>query len=214
MLNSRPDTARFLGVLTVISVLASSLILPVFGSLPSGSPSKPGATQSPPPLIEQHIDLFGVDPAIVTESQSALQASFAAETTDEHSVDFLPLAPVADSHAEHSASAHQVDQFTNLEPVVATRNTDTKPFTLVGVTSVEPFAAGTRVLVRVQEDSGWSSWTPLEISMDQPDGAEAENILYGTQPLLTNSATGVEATAVKLAMSLFASKCSTVFLSP
>ena len=177
MLNSRPDTARFLGALGMITVLGASLILPVFGSLPSGSSSNPNATQVPPPLIEQHIELFGVDEAIVAASQSALQASFAQESNSEHSVDFLPLAPVADSHEEHSASAHQVDQFTDLEPVVATRNTDTKPFTLVGVTSVEPFAAGTRVLVRVQEDSGWSSWTPLEISMDQPDGAEAENIL-------------------------------------
>jgi SpoIID/LytB domain protein len=176
-----------LGGLTVITVLAASLILPVSGSVQSGIPSNPDVTQSPPPLIEQHIDLFGVDPAIVSASESALQTSFATEATDEHSVEFLSLAPVSDKH-----DAHQVDQFTDLEPVVATRNTNTKPFTLVGVTSVEPFAAGTRVLVRVQEDSGWSSWTPLEISMDQPDGAEAENILYGTQPLLTNSATGVE----------------------
>lgn len=171
----------------MITVISASLILPVSGSVQSGAPSNPKVTQSPPPLIEQHIDLFGVDPAIVTASQSALQASFTEESTDEHSVDFLPLAPVLDEH-----DAHQVDQFTDLAPVLATRNTNTKPFTLVGVTSVEPFAAGTRVLVRVQEDSGWSSWTPLEISMDQPDGVEAENILYGTQPLLTNSATGVE----------------------
>ena len=193
----------------MITVLAASLILPVSGSLQSGSQSSPGpqtddqvqaltgAIQTPPPLIEQHIDLFGVDPAIVTASQSALQASFAEESTDGHSVEFLPLAPALDSHSEHVDGEHahgarQVDQFTDLEPVLATRNTDTKPFTLVGVTSAEPFAAGTRVLVRVQEDSGWSSWTPLEISMDQPDAAEAENILYGTQPLLTNSATGVE----------------------
>jgi SpoIID/LytB domain protein len=181
-----------LGGLTVITVLAASLILPVLGSVQSGSPSNLDVSQTPPPLIEQHIELFGVDPAIVTASESALQASFAAEATDEHSVEFLSLALTLDSHDADSHDAHQVDQFTDLEPVLATRNMDTKPFTLVGVTSAEPFAAGTRVLVRVQEDSGWSSWTPLEISMDLPDGDEAENILYGTQPLLTNSATGVE----------------------
>jgi SpoIID/LytB domain protein len=188
----------------VITVLAASLILPVSGSLQSGSPSNPdpqaneqqqtrtGVTQTPPPLIEQHIVLFGVDPAIITASQSALQASFSEESTDVHSVEFLPLASASDTGDEHSHDAHQIDQFANLEPVLATRNIDTKPFTLVGVTSAEPFATGTRVLVRVQEDSGWSSWTPLEISTDQPDGVESENILYGTQPLLTNSATGVE----------------------
>jgi len=216
LLIPKPGTPNTRGALTVITIVATSLILPVFGSSQSGSQSQltqlntrmntqsndqieasTAVTSQAPPLIEQHIDLFGVDPIIVAASQSAVQASFAQETTDEDSVEFLPLAQALDSHdaESHDAeshSAHQVDQFTDLEPVLATRNMDTKPFTLVGVTSAEPFAAGTRVLVRVQENSGWSSWTPLEISMDQPDGAEAENILYGTQPLLTNSATGVE----------------------
>lgn len=203
-MNPKPGTPNRRGAVTLISVLTASLILPVLGSSQSHSPSKPNSQTKDqiqastdvipisPPLIEQHIDLFGVDPAIVTASQSALQASFAQESTDEHPVEFLSLAPVVDEHDAHSHGAHEVDQFTDLEPVLATRNADTKPFTLVGVTATEPFAEGTRVLVRVQEDSGWSSWTPLEISMDQPDGAEAENILYGTQPLLTNSATGVE----------------------
>ena len=91
-------------------------------------------TSQAPPLIEQHIDLFGVDPIIVAASQSAVQASFAQETTDEDSVEFLPLAQAldshdAESHGAESHSAHQVDQFTDLEPVLATRNMDTKPFT-------------------------------------------------------------------------------------
>lgn len=187
-------------------MLAVSLILPVFGSGQAG-PSKRPDTQAPlvagsnsnsnsnsgseavtaPPLIEQHIDLFGLDQSIITQSQSALLASFERDLDHAPDVELLPLAPAtADTHAE------PVDQLTNLEPVLATRSADTKPFTLVGITSVEPFVAGARVLVRVQEESGWSSWTPLEVSIDLPDGAEAENILYGTQPLLTNSATGVE----------------------
>jgi len=189
-------------VLILTTVLAVSLILPVFGSGQAGPSMRPD-TQAPlvagsnsnsgseavtaPPLIEQHIDLFGLDQSIITQSQSALLASFERDPDHAPDVELLPLAPAtADTHAE------PVDQLTNLEPVLATRSADTKPFTLVGITSVEPFSAGARVLVRVQEESGWSSWTPLEVSIDLPDGAEAENILYGTQPLITNSATGLK----------------------
>jgi SpoIID/LytB domain protein len=194
----------------VSCVLAASLILPVLGTAQSGSSSNPSSNspsnsaphdprqtltavaQAPPPLIEQHLDLSGVDPAIVNASQSALQASFTQESDHDHAVEFLPLAPASHSLDTDSHDTRQVDQLTDLEPVLATRNADTKPFTLVGITSSEPFAKGARILVRVEEETGWSSWTTLDVSMDQPDGAEAENILYGTQPLLTNSATGVE----------------------
>ncbi len=192
MLYRKASTPQARGGLILASVLAASLILPVLGSTQAESPSRPDQSVpseavAPPPLIEQHFDLLGVDPQIVTQSQSALQATFNENVDHEHGVEFLPLAPIVDLPA-----AHQVDQLTDLEPVLATRNANTKPFTLVGITSAEPFAQGARVLVRVAEESGWSSWTPLEISIDQPDGAEAQNILYGTEPLLTNSATGVE----------------------
>ncbi len=178
--------------LILATVLAASLILPVIGVPQADSPSSPAPrdseqTLAQPPLIEQYIDLLGVDPEIVAASQSALQASMNEGSDHAYEVEFLPLAPTSDSLA-----AHQVDQLTDLEPVLATRNANTKPFTLVGITSTEPFADGARVLIRVEEESGWSSWTPLEVSIDQPDGTEAENILYGTEPLLTNSATGVE----------------------
>ena len=189
------------GGLIVTTVLTVSLILPVFGSSQGVSPTRPNTqvlvgegseTVAAPPLVEQQIDLVGVDQSIVAQSQSAVLASFEqdldpAHEGRSHDVEFLPLAPsTTEPHTE------QVDQLTNLEPVLATRSDDTKPFTLVGITSAEPFAEGARVLVRVEEESGWTSWTPLEISIDQPDAEEARNILYGTEPLLTNSATSVE----------------------
>jgi len=218
--NRSRSNAPIRGGLLVTAVLAASLILPVMGDSQNQNSSETSIYTAPhladptaastsatpqaaPPLIEQRFDLAGVNPEIVTESQSALQASLDADFELETSIDFLPLAPSANEHEhehEHEqqaqagadSAAQQVDQLSDLEPVLATRNSGTKPFTLVGITSAEPFATGARVLVRVQEDFGWSSWTPLEVSQDLPDGAEAENILYGTEPLLTNSATGVE----------------------
>ena len=189
------------GGLIVTTVLTVSLILPVFGSSQEVSPTHPNTqvlvgegseTVAAPPLVEQQIDLVGVDQSIVAQSQSAVLASFEEDVDHSHEgrshdVELLPLAPTAsEPHTE------QVDQLTNLEPVLATRNANTKPFTLVGITSAEPFAEGARVLVRVEEESGWTSWTPLQISIDQPDGEEARNIRYGTEPLLTNLATSVE----------------------
>jgi len=176
------------GGLVITTVLAISLILPVFGSSQAGPPSRPDTqvlvgeapqTVAAPPLVEQQIDLVGLDQSIVAQSQSAVLASFEEDLDHSHEgrshdVEFLPLAPAAsEPHAEH------VDQLTNLEPVLATRSANTKPFTLVGITSAEPFAEGARVLVRVEEESGWTSWTPLQISIDQPDGEEARNIRYG-----------------------------------
>ena len=189
------------GGLVVTTVLAISLILPVFGSSQAGPPSRPNTqflvgkgpeTVAAPPLVEQQIDLVGVDQSIVAQSQSAVLASFKEDLDHSHEgrshdVEFLPLAPTtSEPHAE------QVDQLTNLEPVLATRSANTKPFTLVGITSPEPFAEGARVLVRVEEESGWTSWTPVDIQMDQPDGEEARNMRFGTEPLLTNLATSVE----------------------
>jgi len=195
LLNAKSGAPALRGVLVLCAVLSASLIVPVLGSNQVGSPSTYAADDpaqtfeglSAPPLIEQHIVLSGLDPAIIAASQSALQASFREESDAEHAVDLLPLAPTLDQHQRT-----RVDQVTDLEPVLATRNTNTKPFTLVGITSAQPFAEGARVLVRVQEELGWSSWTPLDISIDQPDGVEAENILFGTQPLMTDSATGID----------------------
>ncbi|MEZ7822559.1 MAG: hypothetical protein QMB00_05810, partial [Candidatus Nanopelagicales bacterium] len=73
------------GGLVVTTVLAVSLILPVFGSSQAGPPSRPNTQvlvgEAPqivaaPPLVEQQIDLVGVDQSIVAQSQSAVLASF------------------------------------------------------------------------------------------------------------------------------------------
>ncbi len=64
----------------------------------------------------------------------------------------------------------------------------------MGITSEEPFEPGTRVLIRVREDAGWSTWQPLTITDHgpDPDSAEAEGIRFGTDPLLTDTADGIQ----------------------
>ena len=127
------------GGLVVTAVLAASLVLPVMGDsqnqnssttsiytaprLADPTTTSTSATpQAAPPLIEQRFDLAGVNPEIVTESQSALQASLDADFELETSIDFLPLAPGANEHGQEHEHEQQVDQLSDLEPVLATRN--------------------------------------------------------------------------------------------
>jgi SpoIID/LytB domain protein len=44
----------------------------------------------------------------------------------------------------------------------------------------------------VKEQDGWTEWSPLPISEHIPDADEAAGIVFGTEPLLTGEATGVE----------------------
>jgi len=81
-----------------------------------------------------------------------------------------------------------------LEPAVATAALPTDDFGLVGVTSDEPIDPQSRILVRVREQDQWSEWTPMVVSDHGPDpgSAEAAEIRYGTEPLLTGDADGVQ----------------------
>ena len=62
----------------------------------------------------------------------------------------------------------------------------------MGISAAEPFEEGSQVVVRVKEEDGWTEWAPLPISEHLPDAGEAEGIVFGTEPLLTGEATGVE----------------------
>ena len=112
MRNRSRSNAPIRGGLLVTAVLAASLILPVMGDSQNQNSSETSIYTAPhladptaastsatpqaaPPLIEQRFDLAGVNPEIVTESQSALQASLDADFELETSIDFLPLAPSA-----------------------------------------------------------------------------------------------------------------------
>ncbi len=72
---------------------------------------------------------------------------------------------------------------------------DTKDFGLVGIASDTPLDPDSRVLVRVREDGVWTEWTPLSVHDDHgpdPDSAEASRARFGTDPLLTGDADGVQ----------------------
>ncbi|MTB28774.1 MAG: hypothetical protein F2923_09070, partial [Actinobacteria bacterium] len=96
----------------------------------------------------------------------------------------------------HSHSTHAVldAPHENLSPAFATTTLDTDPFGLVAVTADSPLDLRTRVLVRVREDGMWSSWEQLDASEDRPDpnSLEAANARYGTEPLITGTADGVQ----------------------
>jgi len=110
--------------------------------------------------------------------------SSTAHSTDVHSTDV---------HSTRVQSAADLDP-APLEPAVATATLPTDAFGLVGVTADEPFDPRARILVRVREQDQWSSWTPMVVSEHGPDpgSAEAAGIRYGAEPLLTESADGVQ----------------------
>lgn len=71
----------------------------------------------------------------------------------------------------------------------------TEPFGLVGLTWDEPPAENSIVLVRVREESGWTSWLPLTFDDHHgpdPGSAEARAMRYGTDPMLTGKADAVQ----------------------
>ena len=181
---------RTLALSLVSAILAAGFVLPVV--------SWPQPTPEPVTPTEQRIPVVGVDPTAVQESAVAM-ASW-SQLVEGGSAVPLGLAPLSqgpslhlegDGHAEHT-----VDDLDSapLEPAVATPAMPTDDFGLVGVTADEPFDPSARVLVRVREGDQWSAWTPMLVSEHGPDpgSAEANGIRYGTEPLLTGEADGVQ----------------------
>lgn len=203
MLFPRGMKTRF--ILPTIGIVAASLILPVSGrdvrSVDSELIDVSGPVEASP-YSEQRIALRGIDRSVL-ESGAVAMANYdslleGALVTDalfrpSESTDQVLAANdhADDDHADDDHVSHS-GQSDDLEPVIATRSATTKPFTLVGVSATEPFEPGSQVLVRVKEEDGWTEWSPLPVSEHVPDSAEAEGIVYGTEPLLTSEATGVE----------------------
>ncbi len=108
----------------------------------------------------------------------------------------LPLAGVDGAALAGSSSpaTRAALQAGSLKPAVVTAPTATKLFAVVGVSAPEPLPAGSRVVVRVREASGWGAWTALDLDDHAPDpgSAEAVTARVGTDPLVTSGATGVQ----------------------
>ncbi|MDO9484578.1 MAG: SpoIID/LytB domain-containing protein [Actinomycetota bacterium] len=158
---------------TGLAVVATGLILPVT--------QFPGSQRSSVTPTEQSIAIAGVDPQAISESAIAMASWSGASVV--HS-----LALAGDDHVSHSVASEP------LEPALATRAIDTQNFGLVAVTADSPLEEGTRVLVRVREEGQWSAWQQLQAAQDRPDpgSAEAAAARYGTAPLLTSTADGVQ----------------------
>lgn len=181
--------------------VAAGVILPVV-RWPSPSPE-------PVTPTEQSFALHGVDPSAIEDSAIAM-ASW-NQLVDGAQVMNLGLAPLPGSeaeagqpdgrdgdHAGHGdhpvAAADETEASEPLAPAVATPAMPTEDFGLVGITVDEPMDPESRVLVRVRSEGEWSQWTPLLISDHAPDpgSAEAQEIRYGTEPLLTSTSDGVQ----------------------
>lgn len=98
------------------------------------------------------------------------------------------------SDAELDAMADAVDVTLDPDRVVGAVE-DTGEFSMIGVALDE--APAEPVLVRVQEDDGWSEWIELEYSADDgPDQgtpeAAADAVAVNTEPLWVGDATGYE----------------------
>ncbi|MSY37942.1 MAG: hypothetical protein F2641_00640, partial [Actinobacteria bacterium] len=145
--------------------------------------SLPSAARSAVSPTEQAISVSGVDQQGITESSVAMAA-----WGGDASVHALGLAQ--SSHA-HDASDEEAMP---LAPAIATKAIATDGFGLVAVTADSPMSPESRVLVRVREDGSWGRWEKLAISEHRPDpgSAEAVNARYGTEPLLTGEADGVQ----------------------
>ena len=93
-----------------------------------------------------------------------------------------------------SLRADEVGPQVPVEPAVVIPKTDTDPFGLVAVSSAQPLDPASKVRVRVREDGAWGEWTDLPVSehAPDPDSPEAADARYGTEPLLTDDANGVQ----------------------
>ena len=163
------------------AVLLASVVVPV-ATWPTASPSpvSPEVTS---------LSLSGVDPQVVADSAVAMAAW---DHLDHPDVEPLGLAPMATG--EDGGRVNEAVDADPLAPAIATQPVATTDFGLVGVTSDAPLDPSTRVLVRVREDGDWGTWQPLRITEHGPDpgSPEAVGARYGTEPLLVDSADGVQ----------------------
>jgi SpoIID/LytB domain protein len=210
---------RVIAVALAPAIVAAGLTVPVLGSLPNSDSPRTPLERDPVQASVTSLPLTGVDPSVIEESTVAMASwdSLMADLV----VDDLGLAGTAgiqevgdshdhsdepalhddehalhdDEHALHDDEhALHDDEHAPVEPAIASAAERVEPFSLVGISADEPFAPGTRVLIRVREGDRWSTWQPLTITDHgpDPDSAEADGIRFGTDPLLTDSADGLQ----------------------
>lgn len=185
----------------VPAVVLAGLTVPVVGSL--DEPRAP-IEREPVSANVQSIALSGVDDAVISESTAAMASwdSLVGEFTVEElgvgasaNLTFTSGLP-DDQHDrdDHGDHGDHDDHDAELAPAIAGKAERVDPFTLVGITTDEPFDPGTRILIRVREGDVWTTWQPLTVSDHgpDPDSAEARDIRHGTDPLLTNEADGFQ----------------------
>ena len=166
---------RPLACVVALGIGVAGFVLPVV--------SLPVFDRAPVAPREQSIALGEIDSQGLAQSAMAMAA-----WTGQATVEPLGLAHAHSTHAVVAAPAE------NLSPAFATQTLDTDPFGLVAVTTDSPLDLRTRVLVRVRENGTWSRWEQLDASEDRPDpnSLEAANARYGTEPLITGTADGVQ----------------------
>ncbi|MGA1146565.1 MAG: SpoIID/LytB domain-containing protein [Candidatus Nanopelagicales bacterium] len=176
------------------ALAVGGLTVPVLGSLPDSH--RPVIDRDPVRASVTSIPISGIDTGVVDESTVAMASWDSLVGGTEIGELGLGESPAfsftEDEHAHHE---HAHDEHVEaLEPAIAARAESVEPFSLVGVTSQSPFEPGTRVLVRVLEGDTWSTWEPLTITDHGPDpgSTEASGIRFGTDPLLTDTAEGVQ----------------------
>ncbi len=188
---------KLTAAIVVPAIVAAGLTVPVLGSLPGSDQDESAVSQREPVTAQtRSIPLSGLDRSILVEADAAM-ASWDS-LVERLEIDELGLAPTgaqrltfaSDDHDDHDDHAHDEET----EPAIAAGAESVEPFSLVGITSTEPFDPGTRVLVRVREEGVWSSWEPLTLTDHgpDPDSPEARGIRHGTNPLLTETADGIQ----------------------
>jgi SpoIID/LytB domain protein len=189
-----PGTNRRRTIVAAISlpaVVFAGLSLPVAGSISAGA-DRPFLKREPVPATVAQVPLTGLDIDVLQEASVAM-ANWERMRSEIHT-DALGLSteePLFSASADHD---HEHESDIPLEPVLATRSVSTGDFGLVGISSDQPLDPNTRIVVRVREDGTWSDWSAIGVTEHgpDPDSEEAEGALFGTEPLLTGNADGVE----------------------
>lgn len=115
-------------------------------------------------------------------------------------VEMGSVAEPADAAEVQQGTTDPVEGVADTSPVLTVRETDTDPFSLVGVTwAPDDAVTDTVVQIRVRdEDGAWGDWTLVTVEdAEQDAGADSGAAPRGgTAPLWTGPSTGVEAELV------------------
>ncbi|MCU0282456.1 MAG: N-acetylmuramoyl-L-alanine amidase [Candidatus Nanopelagicales bacterium] len=106
-----------------------------------------------------------------------------------------------DAHDDHAHTTGQLQASgtgaapVDVKPAAAVSLPVRRPAELVAVAADRPFPAGSTIQVRVREAGRWTRWTTLHVEADHgpdPGTAEARRARFGSEPMLTRSATRVQ----------------------